>query len=132
MNRRPIINTRDEPHADSSKYRRFHVIIGDSNMSEFATALKIGTTALVLDLIETGKAPQLELANPIEATKAISRDQTYTWIIELQGRPQDFRHRHSAAVPRRRAARIATARTSETAWILREWGAMLDDSARRT
>src|ERR1700721_113619 len=67
MNRRPIVNTRDEPHADPEKYRRFHVIIGDSNMSEMATALKIGTTALVLELIEQGHAPDLELANPIEA-----------------------------------------------------------------
>ena len=77
MNRRPLVNTRDEPHADANQYRRFHVIIGDANMSEWATALKIGTTALVLDLIERGAAPQLELANPIEATKSISRDQTY-------------------------------------------------------
>src|SRR5215213_5890015 len=80
MNRRPLVNTRDEPHADNERYRRFHVIIGDANMSQFATALKIGTTALVLDLIEQGKAPQLELANPIDATKAISRDQSYSWI----------------------------------------------------
>src|SRR5215213_2240287 len=80
MNRRPLVNTRDEPHADAQKYRRFHVIIGDANMSHWATALKIGTTALVLDLIEQGKAPQLELANPIDATKAISRDQSYSWI----------------------------------------------------
>jgi proteasome accessory factor A len=64
MNRRPLVNTRDEPHADASKYRRFHVIIGDANMSQFATALKIGTTALVLDLIEKGQAPHLELAAP--------------------------------------------------------------------
>src|SRR5438552_7987086 len=61
MNRRPLINTRDEPHVDASRYRRFHVILGDSNMSEWATALKIGTTALVLDLIERGQAPQLEI-----------------------------------------------------------------------
>ena len=54
MNRRPLINTRDEPHADPSRYRRFHVILGDANMSEWATAMKIGTTALVLDLIERG------------------------------------------------------------------------------
>jgi len=84
MNRRPLVNTRDEPHADAEKYRRFHVIIGDANMSQFATALKIGSTALVLDLIEQRKAPQLELANPIEATKSISRDQRYDWIIELR------------------------------------------------
>ena len=50
--KRPIINTRDEPHADPEKYRRLHVIIGDANMSEVATYLKIGTTALVLAMIE--------------------------------------------------------------------------------
>ena len=83
MNKRPLVNTRDEPHADANRYRRFHVIIGDANMSEWATALKIGTTSLVLDLIERGQAPQLEIAQPIEATKSISRDQTYDWIIEL-------------------------------------------------
>src|SRR6202045_383254 len=84
MNRRPLINTRDEPHVDASRYRRFHVILGDSNMSEWATALKIGTTALVLDLIERGQAPQLEIAQPIDANKSISRDQNYDWIIELK------------------------------------------------
>ena len=84
MNRRPLVNTRDEPHADAQAYRRFHVIIGDANMSQFATALKIGTTALVLDSIETDHAPQLELANPIEATKSISRDQSLMWIVELR------------------------------------------------
>ena len=83
MNKRPLVNTRDEPHADASRYRRFHVIIGDANMSEWATALKIGTTALVLDLIERDEAPQIEIAQPIQATKSISRDQTYDWIIEL-------------------------------------------------
>ena len=84
MNRRPLVNTRDEPHADASRYRRFHVIVGDSNMSEWATAMKIGTTAIVLDLIERGQAPQLEIAQPIDANKSISRDQTYDWIIELK------------------------------------------------
>src|SRR5213075_2519182 len=72
MNKRPLVNTRDEPHADAARYRRFHVIIGDSNMSEWATALKLGTTALVLELIESGKAPQLEIAQPIDAAKSIS------------------------------------------------------------
>src|SRR5438270_6317369 len=84
MNRRPLINTRDEPHVDASRYRRFHVTLGDSNTSEWATAMKIGTTALVLDLIERGQAPQLEIAQPIDANKSISRDQTYDWIIELK------------------------------------------------
>src|SRR5258708_29654628 len=84
MNRRPLVNTRDEPHADAERYRRFHVILGDSNMSEFATALKLGTTALVLDLIEQGHAPALELAHPIDAVKTISPDQTHTWPVELR------------------------------------------------
>ena len=83
MNKRPLVNTRDEPHADASRYRRLHVIIGDSNMSEWATALKIGTTALVLELIERGEAPRIEIAQPIDATKSISRDQNHSWIIEL-------------------------------------------------
>ena len=84
MNHRPLINTRDEPHVDASRYRRFHVILGDSNMSEWATAMKIGTTSLVLDLIERGEAPQLEIAQPVDANRSISRDQTYDWIIELK------------------------------------------------
>jgi len=127
MNRRPLVNTRDEPHADSEKYRRFHVIIGDANMSQFATALKIGTTALVLDLIEQGKAPQLELANPIEATKAISRDQRYDWIIELKD------GRKISAIDIQRlylgAAREHCARDEETDWLLSEWEQVLDDLA---
>ena len=52
MQRRPLVNTRDEPHANSNLYRRFHVIIGDANMSPFATRLKVGTTALVLEAID--------------------------------------------------------------------------------
>ena len=69
---------------DASRYRRFHVILGDSNMSGWATAMKIGTTALVLDLIERGKAPELEIAQPVDANRSISRDQTCDWIIELK------------------------------------------------
>jgi proteasome accessory factor A len=79
MNRRPLVNTRDEPHADAGQYRRFHVIVGDSNLSEFASALKVGLTALVLELIEKGEAPHLEVAQPVEAAKALSRDQSHAW-----------------------------------------------------
>jgi proteasome accessory factor PafA2 len=130
MNRRPLVNTRDEPHADSSQYRRFHVILGDANMSEWATALKVGTTALVLDLIERGAAPQLEIAQPIDATKSISRDQTYDWIIELtDGRKIsaiDVQRIYLAA-----AAKAATQeRDEEIAWLLREWEAVLNDLER--
>jgi proteasome accessory factor PafA2 len=74
--KRPIINTRDEPHADSSIYRRLHVIVGDANMSEVSTFLKVGTTALVLKLIEDGAAPDLPLASPVHAIHEVSRDIT--------------------------------------------------------
>jgi Pup amidohydrolase len=146
MNRRPLINTRDEPHVDASRYRRFHVILGDSNMSEWATALKIGTTALVLDLIERGQAPQLEIAQPIDANKSISRDQNYDWIIELK----DGRKISAIEVQRiylRAAAKMdppssdaSPARTFGAAesdgpdqdrqWILREWENVLNDLER--
>jgi proteasome accessory factor A len=73
---RPIINTRDEPHADPEKYRRLHVIVGDSNMSEFATFLKIGTASVVLAMIEdrTTVLRDYNLASPINALRDISYD----------------------------------------------------------
>ena len=137
MNRRPLINTRDEPHVDASRYRRFHVILGDSNMSEWSTAMKIGTTALVLDLIERGEAPHLEIAQPVDANKSISRDQTYDWIIELK----DGRKISAIDVQRiylRAASRLgplsnsqdAGASEEERAWVLREWENVLNDLER--
>lgn len=75
MLKRPIINTRDEPHADKEKYRRLHVIAGDVNMSEFATYLKIGTTALMLSMIEDKFLHKdLKLQHPVAAMRAVSRD----------------------------------------------------------
>ena len=73
--KRPLINTRDEPHADPEKYRRLHVILGDANMSEVATFLKVGTTALVLSMIEDGfMTTDLTLTQPVAALRTISRD----------------------------------------------------------
>jgi proteasome accessory factor A len=73
--KRPIINTRDEPHADAQKYRRLHVITGDANMSEVATFLKLGTTALVLSMVEDDMAGEpLALARPVPTMHAVSRD----------------------------------------------------------
>lgn len=73
---RPIINTRDEPHADSHRFRRLHIIVGDSNMSEVTTALKVGSTLLVLEMIEAGFDFSEFALNDISAIKAISRDIT--------------------------------------------------------
>ena len=129
MNRRPIVNTRDEPHADTSKYRRFHVIIGDANMNEIATALKIGTTSLVLELIEKGRSPLLELANPVEAAKSISRDGACRWLVELA----DGRTISAIDVQRiylDAARRYCDQSGGEARWILEEWEAVLDDLQR--
>ncbi|HUJ79338.1 MAG TPA: depupylase/deamidase Dop [Nitrospiria bacterium] len=86
MVKRPIINTRDEPHADPGKYRRFHVIVGDATMSEYATYLKVGATALVLKLAEAGQSVSgVQLEDPVGAVKAISRDPTLTCRVALKG-----------------------------------------------
>ncbi|MGH7426649.1 MAG: proteasome accessory factor PafA2 family protein, partial [Candidatus Methylomirabilales bacterium] len=72
---RPIINTRDEPHADAEKFRRLHVIVGDSNMSEYTTWLKVATTAVLLRMLEEGAVMRdLSLENPIRAIREISHD----------------------------------------------------------
>jgi Pup amidohydrolase len=128
MNRRPIVNTRDEPHADISKYRRFHVIIGDSNMSEIATALKIGSTALVLELIEKDQVPKIELANPVEAAKSISRDQNYDWIIELR----DGRKISAIDIQRiyLEAVRQHCELSEEEKWVVETWESVLNDLQR--
>ncbi|GAA2983548.1 depupylase/deamidase Dop [Actinokineospora diospyrosa] len=82
--KRGIINTRDEPHADADKYRRLHVIIGDANLAETATYLKVGTTALVLDLIEAGiRFDHLKLADPVRAVHVLSHDPTLKATVEL-------------------------------------------------
>ncbi|ACU71346.1 protein of unknown function DUF245 domain protein [Catenulispora acidiphila DSM 44928] len=74
---RPIINTRDEPHADAEKYRRLHVIVGDSNMSETTMLLKVGATDLVLRMIEAGTTLRdMTLENPIRAIREVSHDMT--------------------------------------------------------
>ena len=82
---RPIINTRDEPHADAERYRRLHVIVGDSNMSEYATFLKIGTTAILLRMLEEPNVimRDLTLENPIRAIREISHDMTCTRKVRL-------------------------------------------------
>ena len=82
---RPIINTRDEPHADSDRYRRLHVIVGDSNMSEYATYLKVGATALLLRMLEdpTVVLRDMTLENPIRAIREISHDITCTRRVRL-------------------------------------------------
>jgi proteasome accessory factor PafA2 len=81
--KRPIINTRDEPHADPERYRRLHVIVGDASMCEVATFLKVGTTALVLKMIEDEFLPDLSLDGPVQALHEVSWDPTLRRTVRL-------------------------------------------------
>ncbi len=86
--KRPIINTRDEPHADPEKYRRLHVILGDANLSEISTYLKVGTTALVLAMIEdrwlTDNGIDLTVDGPVAALRAVSHDPSLRHLVTLR------------------------------------------------
>ncbi len=125
MHQRPILNTRDEPHADRSLYRRLHLIIGDANMSEFATALKIGTTWLVLQLIERGLAPKkAALQNPVLSVRELSRDSTLRQTIALKdgGTISSIDHQGLYLEAAKKAFEKGDA---ETQWILTNWEATL-------
>jgi proteasome accessory factor A len=129
--KRGIINTRDEPHADADKYRRLHVIIGDANLAETATYLKVGTTALILDMIESGiRFDQLRMADPVRAVHAISHDPTLKTTVELaNGRKftgLDIQFAYHELVTRF-VEREGTDRVSQD--VLRTWGQVLDDLA---
>ena len=82
--KRPIINTRDEPHADPEKYRRLHVILGDANLAETSTYLKVGTTALVLSMIEERfLTADLSVSRPVASLKQVSHDPSLTHLLEV-------------------------------------------------
>jgi proteasome accessory factor A len=85
MRDRSLINTRDEPHADPAKYRRFHIIVGDANLSHYATYLKVGTTALVLHALTSGAPTDRlpRLADPVGALTLVSRDPDWKWRVAL-------------------------------------------------
>ncbi len=128
MAKRPIINTRDEPHADEEKYRRLHVLVGDSNMSEITTYLKVGTTAIVLAMVEDGFIRKdLALEDPVRAIKEISHDTTCRRKVRLK-RGKEF----SAIELQREYLELAleyyaTAEASpQVSDLLERWQAVLD------
>ncbi|MDK6814097.1 MULTISPECIES: Pup--protein ligase [Corynebacterium] len=83
---RPIINTRDEPHGDSKRFRRMHVIVGDSNMAEPTMAVKVGSTLLMLEMLEAGfEVPNLSVLEPIQHIRAIALDPTGRTQLPLEG-----------------------------------------------
>jgi hypothetical protein len=124
MHNRPILNTRDEPHADGKKYRRLHLILGDANMCEYATALKVGTTQIVLELISRGRVPLLELEQPVAAVKQISRDSDLKAAVRLKDRRQlsalELQECYWTV-----AARELAGMDAETDWILEQWSETL-------
>ena len=124
---RAIVNTRDEPLADPNQYRRIHLLLGDSNMAEYATALKLGTTGLVLQLIEEGKAPsELEINEPVEVLQDISQDQDRKWIVQLQSGKTisaiDIQEQFLCA-----AQAQYKGQDEETDWVLEQWESVLHD-----
>lgn len=124
MHNRPILNTRDEPHADPRKYRRLHLIVGDANMCEYATALKVGTTRLVLDLIERHGAPHFELEHPVWAIRALSHDpELKTTVKQQNGQTISGCELQQAYL--HAAHKMLAGSDQETDWILGEWEATL-------
>ena len=128
---RAIINARDEPLADYRKYRRLHLLIGDSNMSPFANALKIGTTACILTLLEAGRLPNdLTLADAVQTTRAISRDPSHAWIVALENGKTigalDIQWRLHAL-----ARHHLAGASEEIDWLLESWSYTLDALASK-
>lgn len=127
MQRRPIINTRDEPHANPKLYRRFHVILGDANMSPFSTWLKAGTTALTLEaLVRDPKRVYPKLAEPLAALFSISRDRSFKWEVKLE------ESKTATALELQRAylqavKDLCDLSTSEKAQLVTEWESVLND-----
>ncbi len=126
LDRRPLINSRDEPHADERLYRRLHVICGDANLSEYATALKVGTTALVIATLEAGSGPPGTLKDPVRTLKELSRDPSYRWLVELEEvgsiSALDVQRAYLKA-----AQELFRHRDAETDWLLDAWESVLDD-----
>jgi Pup amidohydrolase len=128
MVKRPIMNTRDEPHSDPQKYRRLHVIVGDANMSEYATYLKVGAMFLVLGMIEEGhQIPGLELEDPVRSIREVSRDTDLKNKIKLK----DGRELTAVQIQREylnAAVQYASSRQTDevTQDVMVRWGYVLD------
>lgn len=125
--RRPIVNTRDEPHADPDRYRRLHVIIGDATLAEPATLVRFGSTALVLGLIEAGLAPRIELADPLQALWDVSHDLQLSTRLPLA----DGSHLTALEIQDLywTACREQAGDDPETQEVLAEWRRFLDGLA---
>ena len=133
--KRPIVNTRDEPHADPARHRRLHIILGDANCAELPTFLKLGTTSLVLAMIEAGvlDVENLRLADPLKAIRAISHDPSLRETIETaDGRrltAVELQLDYLDLARKFLDDRFGADLDAETQRVLHEWGEVLDDLA---
>ncbi len=123
---RAIINARDEPLADYRKFRRLHLLIGDSNLSPFSTALKVGTTACILTLLEENKFPRgLILQDAVVATREVSHQPDGPWPVELENGGTagalEIQWRFLEA-----AGKYLQGRDAEIDWLLESWSFVLD------
>ncbi|QPJ64425.1 MAG: proteasome accessory factor PafA2 family protein [Candidatus Nitrohelix vancouverensis] len=125
MTQRPIINTRDESHA-GKEFRRLHLILGDANMSAYATALKVGATRLALGLVAAGEAPVLELEDPVADVKKISRDLTGRASLRLKsGKTITALEVQEAFCEA--AQRCYAGKSEELNWVVSEWARTLSE-----
>ncbi len=123
---RAIINPKWDSYYSYSNLHRLHILYGESNMSEYALMLKVGTTSLVLDLIEEGIVPQdVEVADPLETLRSISRDPTFRWTVKLRNGKTisaiDLQRRYLDA-----AKKYQGQKSEQTDIVLREWETILD------
>src|SRR5215213_407719 len=126
--KRPIINTRDEPHADADKYRRLHVIIGDANLAELSTYLKVGTTSLVLAMIEAKALPNdLALEEPVAELQAISHDPSLTHLVRLRDGRRMTAIEVQQAYLEYAEKFVDGSGDDQTTDVLRQWAQVLDD-----
>ena len=127
MTQRPIINTRDEPHAIRNKYRRLHLIMGDANMSAYATALKVGSTRLVLNLIASGGIlPDIELENPVEDVQKVTLDKNRNAKLKKTSGDSitalEIQEIYLEAIEQN-----FSNQNKEWSWVIQEWEKTLND-----
>ena len=124
---RAIVNTRDEPLSDPSKYRRIHLLVGDSTMSEFATAMKMGTTTLMLEIMQLGVAKQeWILEDSVQSMRSISRDPDFKWHVKLaSGKSSNALELQWDIL--NTCKEYLTGKNRETDWILEGWESVLTD-----
>ena len=127
MTQRPIINTRDEPHASRNQYRRLHLIMGDANMSAYATALKVGSTRFVLNLIARGTTlPDIELENPVEDVLRVSQDKNRNAILKRNSGKTitalEIQEIYLEAVEK-----TFPEKDRESKWVIQEWRKTLNE-----